>query len=292
MIDCLYTMSIQSTTMETTPVDAATAAAIEAAEARAWEDVYAAAPRGWATQVGLGARRVGETLVLHWTATGRRYFSRAIGLGVTEPADECTVDEVLSVWERLGIGMFLLQSMPHCAPPAYEGWLRERGLQPFDRQDRIVRMDGATSAMPVPSRRGLIVERVQQATAEEWSGFLQGVYRLDTGPWLPPLINRPGWHQYIAREQGRIVAARGMYVGADGIAWLGMEGPVPGVMSADYAPDAAICAAIVADGPELGARTFIADIELPSEAMDTPPYADFAALGFSRPYTRTHWARI
>ena len=67
---------------------------------------------------------------------------------------------------------------------------------------------------------------------------------------------------------------------------------MPGVLSADYAPDAAICAAIVADGPELGARTFIADIELPSEAMDTPPYADFAALGFSRPYTRTHWARI
>ena len=28
------------------------------------------------------------------------------------------VDEALSVWERLGIGMFLLQSMPHCAPAA------------------------------------------------------------------------------------------------------------------------------------------------------------------------------
>lgn len=278
--------------METTPVDAATAAAIEAAEARAWEDVYAAAPRGWATQVGLGTHRVGETLVLHWAATGRRYFSRAIGLGVTEPAEERTVDEVLSVWERLGIGMFLVQSMPHCLPAAYEGWLRERGLQPFDRQDRIVRMDGATSAVPAPSSRGLIVERVQQATAEEWSGFLQGVYRLDTGHWLPLLIDRPGWHQYIAREQGRIVAARGMHVGADGVAWLGMDGPVPGVMSADYAPDAAICAAIVADGPELGARTFIADIELPSEAMDTPVYADFAALGFSRPYTRTHWTRV
>jgi hypothetical protein len=83
-----------------------------------------------------------------------------------------------------------------------------------------------------------------------------------------------------------------MYVGADGIAWLGMDGPVPGVMSADYAPDAAICAAIVADGPELGARTLIADIELPSEAMATPAYADFSALGFSRPYTRTHRARI
>jgi hypothetical protein len=246
--------------MQTTPVDAATAAAIEAAEARAWEDVYAAAPRGWATQVGLGTEWVGKTLVLHWAATDRRYFSRAIGLGVTEPAHERTVDEVLSVWERLGIGMCLVQSMPHCLPAAYEGWLRERGLQPFDTQDRIVRVEGATASLPAPSGRELTVERVQRSTAEEWSAFLQGVYRLDTGPWLPLLIDRPGWHQYVAREQGRIVAARGMHVGADGIAWLGMDGPVPGVMTRDYAPDAAICAAIVADGPELGAHTFIADI--------------------------------
>jgi hypothetical protein len=278
--------------METTPVDAATAAAIEAAEARAWEDVYAAAPPDWAAGVGLGTHWVGETLVLHWAATGRRYFSRAIGLGVTEPAEERLVDEVLSVWERHGIDMCLVQSMPRCLPAAYEGWLRERGLQPFDTQDRIVRMDGATVSRSAPSGRALTVERVQRSTAEEWSSFLQRIYRLDTGPWLPLLIDRPGWYQYVAREQGQIVAARGMHVGADGIAWLGMDGPVPGVMSADYAPDAAICAAIVADGPELGAHTFIADIELPAEAMDTPAYADFAALGFSRPYTRTHWARV
>ena len=278
--------------METTPVDAATAAAIEAAEARAWEDVYAAAPPDWAADVGLGTDWVGETLVLHWAATGRRYFSRAIGLGVTEPAEERLVDEVLSVWERLGIGMCLVQSMPHCLPAAYEGWLRERGLQSFDTQDRIVRVDGATVSRSAPSRRALTVERVQRSTAEEWSSFLQRIYRLDSGPWLPLLIDRPGWYQYVAREQGQIVAARGMHVGADGIAWLGMDGPVPGVMSADYAPDAAICAVIVADGPELGADTFIADIELPTGAMDTPAYADFAALGFSRPYTRTHWARV
>jgi hypothetical protein len=285
-------MSIELMTMDTTPVDAATAAAIEAAEARAWEDVYAAAPSDWAADVGLGTDWVGETLVLHWAATGRRYFSRAIGLGVTARASEADIDGILALWERLGIGMFLLQSMPHCAPAAYTSWLEERGMEPFDQQDRIVcRVQGGAVAAP-PNQRGLLVERVEPAAAEEWSQFLQSVYRIDTGPWLPLLIDRPGWHQYVAREQGRIVAARGMYVGADGIAWLGMEGPVPGVVTGDYAPDAAICAAIVADGAKLGARMLIADIELPSEAMDTPAYADFAALGFSRPYTRTHWARV
>jgi len=44
------------------------------------------------------------------------------------------------------------------------------------------------------------------------------------------------------------------------------------------------------DGLIAGARRFIADIEAPSEAMDTPAYEHFGRLGFTRPYVRTHWA--
>jgi hypothetical protein len=83
-----------------------------------------------------------------------------------------------------------------------------------------------------------------------------------------------------------------MHIGPDGTAWLGMDGPVPGVMSDDYEPDAALCARIVADGLIAGARRFIADIEAPSEAMDTPAYEHFGRLGFTRPYVRTHWASV
>jgi hypothetical protein len=35
---------------------------------------------------------------------------------------------------------------------------------------------------------------------------------------------------------------------------------------------------------------FIADIEAPSNGLDTPAYEAFGRLGFRRPYTRTHWA--
>lgn len=135
------------------------------------------------------------------------------------------------------------------------------------------------------------VERVGASTADEWADFLQRVYRLDTGPWLQRLIDRPGWHQYVARDGGEIVAARGMFVGPDGVAWLGMDGPVPGLGTDDYEPDAAICGRIVEDGPAAGATGFIADIEAPSEGLDTPAYANFARLGFRRPYVRTHFTR-
>jgi hypothetical protein len=263
---------------------------LEAAEARAWVDLYSAAPAAWAADAGISTRQVAGALALSWAATGRRYFSRTIGLGLAEPATPAVLADVVEGYEAAGTSMFLVQSLPHCRPAGYEALLRERGFEPFDSHDRLVRGGEPFAGEAAPTEdREFVVERVSQATADEWAEFLQAVYRLDTGPWLPRLIGRPGWNQYVVRESGQIVGARCMYVDATGIAWLGMDGPVPGVMTDDYAPDAALCAAIVADGLAQGVRTFHADIEAPSVNRDTPAYDYFARLGFRRPYTRTHW---
>jgi hypothetical protein len=288
-------MTTQGTAaMDTTPVDARTAAAIEGAEAHAWADMYAAAPAAFAAAAGVATDEVGGALVLRWAGAGRRYFSRTIGLGVRRPATPEAIDRIIGGYERAGISMFLLAAQPHCAPAGFTGWLRERGLKPFDVHDRIVR--GGAPARP-PRRadddaRAFTVERVERHTAGEWAAFLQRVYRLDTGSWLPELVDRPGWHQYVAREDGELVAARCMVLAPGGLAWLGMDGPVPGVHHDDYAPDAALCDFIVRDGLARGARGFVADIEAPSAAMDTPAYRTFAELGFGRPYARTHYARL
>src|SRR2546427_6343014 len=135
--------------------------------------------------------------------------------------------------------MFLLQPLPHCLPLEYESWLREFGLEPFDAQDRVVRDGSPLAVAPSPAGdRELTVERVTEASSGEWVEFMERVYRLDTGPWLPRLIGRAGWHQYVAIEGREIVAARGMHIGPDRTAWLGMDGPVPGVPNDDYQPDA------------------------------------------------------
>jgi hypothetical protein len=88
---------------------------------------------------------------------------------------------------------------------------------------------------------GESASRSSRKSEDEWAEFLQRVYRLETGGWLQELIGRPGWFQYVARADGEIVAARGMHIGPDGTAWLGMDGPVPGVVSDDYEADAALC---------------------------------------------------
>src|SRR5438874_9607852 len=144
-------MGVSTVTLDAKPVDLRTAAAIEAAEARAWADLYAAAPAGWAAAAGVGTQEVGGAVVLRWAATGRRYFSRTIGLGLAAPASRAAIAEILDGYERAGITMFLLQSLPHCRPLEYENWLREFGLEPFDSQDRVVRDGSPLALAPRPA---------------------------------------------------------------------------------------------------------------------------------------------
>src|SRR2546430_14565131 len=112
-------MGVSTATLDTTPVDLRAPAAIEAAEARAWADLYAAAPAGWAEAAGIGTQELGGALVLRWAATGRRYFSRSIGLAVLEPANRAAIDAILDGPDRAGSTMFLLQSLAHCRPAGY-----------------------------------------------------------------------------------------------------------------------------------------------------------------------------
>src|SRR5213592_4203507 len=148
--------------MDTSPVSLAAAVRIEAAEARAWVDCYAAAPAEFAEQAGLLTREVGGAAVLGWAATERRYFSRAIGLGVAQPATPEHIDEIIDGYATAGISMFLLQSLPHCRPANYEGWLCQRGLEPFDAQDRVFR--AAESLLAASARSSEPTVRVEPVT--------------------------------------------------------------------------------------------------------------------------------
>src|SRR3954471_14751473 len=131
--------SAATAVIDTAPVDLRTAAAIEHAEARAWADMYAAAPSEFARSAGVSTRTVNGALVISWAATKRRYFSRTIGLGVIEPATREALDDIVEGYADAGIRMFLIASQPHCEPEGFEDALRQRGFEPFDAHDRVVR---------------------------------------------------------------------------------------------------------------------------------------------------------
>jgi hypothetical protein len=205
------------------------------------------------------------------------------------PATEQQLDAILANYQAANVRTFAIYSTPFCEPSQLAAWLAARGLRVVGGWERIYRdnraLEGRAGGRPAEAQ----IERVTKGTAAEWAAYIDASYGLPTTPWLLALVGRPGWHHYLLRVNGQISAVRSMYLHSDGMAWMGIDAPVPGIMAPSYAVDAQLCQAIIRDGLELGARYFVADIEAPTAKMDTPAYRNFEALGFQRPYFRSHY---
>jgi hypothetical protein len=85
---------------------------------------------------------------------------------------------------------------------------------------------------------------------------------------------------------------RSLFIGTDGMAWSGIDAPVPGIMAPSFDLDAALGEAMVRDGIAAGAKLFVADIEAPRAERDGPAYRNSARLGFKLAYFRSHYSYL
>ena len=263
------------------------AAQIESAEVNAWIDLCAAAPADFARRFQLDLLRAQEVVMTRCVGIPFVHFNCVMNLGVNEPAREAQIDELLALYRSAGVSAFAFLHNPQCQPVQLTQWFKAKGLGEGEGWDRIYRSGAPQPSGVAETSDGLRVEKVNPASAGEWADFLDVNYGLPTRPWLLALAARRGWHHYLLRSGAEIVAVRSMYLHSDGMAWLGIEAPVPGVMAPSYELDRRICQVIVREGLGLGARYFVADIEAPSETMNTPAYDAFSAMGFRKLYRRS-----
>jgi hypothetical protein len=275
--------------MFTETVTSEFAAQIESSEVNAWLDMYAAAPSDFARQFQLEIIRVQNIVLTRCRTIPFIHFNCVMNLGMTELASEHQIDEALAIYRDADVRDFAFFHIPHCQPAMLPEWFKARNLHVRGGWERIYRHNSALANIVIHPQDNSRVEKVTEATAPEWAAYIDAIYGLPTTPWLLSLVERPGWHHYLLRQEAQIVAVRSMYVHHDSMAWLGIDAPVPGIMAPSYDPDIHICQAIVKDGIDLGVRYFVADIEAPTSEMNTPAYHHFEALGFKRPYFRSHY---
>ena len=252
--------------------------------------MYAASPADFARQFELEIMRVQNIVLIRCRRIPFVHFNCVKKLGMNELATEPLVDEVISICRKAGVRNFTFYHIPHSQPSNLPEWLQARGFRPRGGWDRIYRNNNAFTHPATELGDNFKVEKVTQTTGKEWAGYIDSIYGLPTTPWLLSLVERQGWHHYTLRKDEKIVAVRTIYVHSDGMAWLGVEAPVPGVMAPSFDVDLQLCHAMVKEGLDLGVRYFAADIEAPNPAMNTPAYPNFEALGFKRIYFRRHYS--
>jgi len=275
-----------------------TSRAIERAEVAAWLDLYDAAPADFAERHGLSIARDGDVVWTTCTTIPFIHFNCVKNIGVDGPATEEQVDALLAHYRAAGVLRPWFYTNPHAEPSRLRCWLEARGLQHQGEWERIFRDATPLGAEPLFPGDPLIpvddpvVEEVTPKTASEWASFIDAKYRLPTSPWITALVGRKGWHHYMLKRRGAVVAVRSLFIGPDGAAWCGIDAPVPGIMAPSFDLDAVLGERLVRDGIAAGAKLFVADIEAPRPERDGPAYRNYARLGFRIAYLRSHYSYL
>jgi hypothetical protein len=121
---------------------------VEYDEAEAYADLFSFAPANLSLQV----QRIGGSVLLLAEHFDTLLFNRVIGLGLSEPATEALLDQIVATYQQAGLHNFGVQLSPASLPATLPTWLAERNFVLRDRWAKVYRQPSSTISIPTTLR--------------------------------------------------------------------------------------------------------------------------------------------
>jgi GNAT superfamily N-acetyltransferase len=263
------------------------ARAIELVEARAWRDLFAAAPPLAASALALAGREFGGAFALTAPTLESFLFNRVVGLGVARPVSDTMLDAILAHYAAHG-SAFEINLCPLAEPADLEHRLAARGLGAPFHHVKWVR--GVES--PPPRTWPLRMERVKPRQAHAFAAIAAEVFAsglLPARDWFAACVGRPGWTHYVTFEGDEPVGGAALYVEGEG-AWLGWGAthePHRGKGSQSM-----LLAARIRDAAAAGCRWVSSDSGPNWPDIDTTSWRNMQRAGCVVAYERACWIHV
>jgi GNAT superfamily N-acetyltransferase len=263
------------------------AALAEHIERRAWRDLVAAAPQWLRRTTGVAADEVGGAMVLSAPGLDHLLFNRVIGLGDQAAATPELIAEIMGRYWDLSIESYWVHVGPYARPARLGRMLQEQGLAPYRRS--WVKMIRA--AQPAAQVYGEAV--VSEAAADDAiavASILGGGFDLPqvAAEIYTQLIGRRGWRTFVARIDGEIAGAAGMFIEADA-AYFAFAATRPELRNRGV--QRALLTARINVAAEAGAHWIAAETGFPLTADEAnPSYHNLLWCGFHPIAIRDNYA--
>lgn len=261
---------------------------IEDIEKSAWEDMYEAMPKDFEEDFEFDFVKFKNFSLCSSKKIPFGHFNSALGFGYPNPVTESELYFVLEYFSKKEIKSFYIHWTPNCLPEDFEDVMTAKGLDVISGWDRIVRTKSDFNLKEHSSDKYTVIE-VDAANSEDWAEFIDNSYGLPAAQWLLSLVGRKGWHHYMLKEGSKIKAVRTAFI-KDKYAWLGIDTPVPGIMTNDFEPDYFLSARITDDCIKRGAENICSVIEKTSAIQDTKAYYYWDKLGYIIAYYRKNYS--
>lgn len=259
----------------------------ERVELEAFEDLWDVAPGPLAESLGLHHETLGGATALVLGAVPSPIMNRVIGLGLSEPATEETLDACVALFARHRVPSYFLHATPSARPPDLPRWLTLRGFVPSRRNwTKFVH----SRTPPNPVETDLRVALATAGDARAFSELACATFGLPASisPLLAGIVEREGWSVALAFDGERPVACGALFISGSA-AWLGFGATLPEYRGRHA--QRALLAKRVELALEVGAETIVVET---GEAVPGEPQISFQNIvraGFVPAYSRVNYTR-
>lgn len=256
-------------------------------ELAALRSLHVASDSALRESLGLEAREVGSALVSIAAALppSAIVVNRAIGLGLSRPATETDVREIVDIYAAAGVARYFLQVSPEAQPDALVGWLEAAGLEKARGWQKFSRgREGVAER-----KTDLTIRKIGPEDGEAFGRIACDAFDLGDAavPWLARMPGREGWHIFMSFDGDRPAGTGAVYI-QDDMASIDFGATAPEFRR--RGSQGALLARRVEFALDMGCRRLFT---CTGEAVAGDPqhsYGNILKCGFTEDYVRANYA--
>ncbi|MFI6460837.1 GNAT family N-acetyltransferase [Streptomyces sp. NPDC050538] len=264
----------------------------EQSEAEALYRFQTETPENVRSALGMTATRIGGGVVLSMRNDSTRFWSKALGFGVTAPVTARLVEEVCDFYRAAGTPQAAFQIAPAFLP---EDWPEICAREGIVQSSSWVKLVGTTEEAVARADAldtqpdGISVTPLETEHALEWGTVMMRAFGTPVEHYAEmgaATVTRPGWHPYGAWLRGELVGTGTMLV----------RGHTAQMFAGAVLPHArgrggqtALLAARARTARELGCRVLVAETGAEQPGTHNSSLHNMLRLGFQVAYERPNW---
>jgi GNAT superfamily N-acetyltransferase len=259
---------------------------LDAIEAAAYRDMFAAAPRELAKNLGLQIHEVAGATLLVASAIPSPIFNRVIGLGNTQSATLEDLNEIINVYRQSGMSNWWLHHTPGAKPNSLIEMLTANGFRQPERSHwaKMVR----DNAAPPEVSTQLDLRLIRSDEAQTFGETLCIAFDIPTAwaSWFAALTHRDNWHAVGASADDTIIGGGLLHIQGRN-AWLGAGGVLPEARGKHV--HRALMAMRIKLAIDAGCHEMVTETGEPFGDEPNPSLRNMYACGFNKLFSRANY---
>jgi len=254
-------------------------------EAEALYTLASGANAAVAAEFGIDVAHVGGGIVVSTLHDATGFWSRAIGLGITEPVDADVISDVLTFFRRHSNPRATIQIAPALLPPDWPEISARFGLRAGAAWAKLARPTAGFQ----PQVTDLNVAPIAHDEAPQAAAVMAECFGMSAGlvaGLYVPALRSGAFQGFAAWDEDRMVAVGGMRVHR---AVASMYGAATLPEYRRRGAQSALLAARAEEARSRGCEWLIAETGIPESEGGNPSLNNMLKAGFEILYPRTNW---